>query len=150
MDRKLRARHVLLLCSCSRANRADEPEMAPTLAIMLAKRVAILPSVFDAASAVLFAPMPPALTRRVALAKKRIIFQFVRNPVRMAALVQRLLVVVRWAHWGIPLVGACNKLRSEMRNYLQRRRAAREKKMAMDVISHMTKHLDTHRTSSRR
>merc|ERR1719487_3219370 len=85
---------VLLLCSCSRANRAAEPEMAPMLAIMLAKRVAILPSVFGAASAAIFAPMPPALARRVASAKKRVIFQFVRNPVRMAALVQRLLVVV--------------------------------------------------------
>ena len=137
---------VLLLCSCSRANRAAEPEMAPMLAIMLAKRVAILPSVFGAASAAIFAPMPPALARRVASAKKRVIFQFVRNPVRMAALVQRLLVVVRWAQWGIPLVGACNKLRGEMRHYLQRRRAAREKKAAMGVISWMQKQADTHRT----
>ena len=54
---------VLLLCSCSRANRAAEPEMAPMLAIMLAKRVAILPSVFGAASAAIFAPMPPPARR---------------------------------------------------------------------------------------
>ena len=33
----------------------------------------------------------------------------------MTALVKRLLVVVRWAQWEIPLVGACSKLRGEIK-----------------------------------